>query len=733
MKNYAEFLSSKQQLWQTGGKEVSSQSISPILFPFELDLTVWAIRRGRCALFCDTGLGKTFMQLEWARGIGELTLIIAPLSVARQTIREAEKLGIAVQYVREQKLVFTDIAITNYEMIEHFDPKEFGAVVLDESSILKSLNGKTRQRLTDMFAATPYKLCCTATPAPNDIAEIANHAEFLGIMSRTDVLSRFFVHDDEGWRLRGHAKKAFFRWLSSWGMFLRLPSDLGYSDDGYKLPPLNVQRRIVESDYIPEGQLFAGKLAGITERVKARRGSVGRRILSAVELMHNSKEQWIVWCGLNSEAVELAKLIPDAVNVQGSDAMEKKKQAIEDFQDGKIRILISKSKIAGFGINLQNCHKQIFFGLNDSWEQFYQCVRRSWRFGQKKPVDVYVIISDAERAVLDNVLRKDKEADELRRKMMGAVKDYERLELKQVKKPEEYESEIETARHRDEYTLMLGDSCERMKEIEGDSVGLSIFSPPFLSLYAYSPTERDLGNSLDEAEFFEHFSFIISELLRVTKPGRNCCVHVSQVPAMLVRDGVIGLKDFRGKTIQQFEAAGWIYHGEVCIDKNPQAQAIRTHSKGLLFAQMRKDASWLRPALADYVLVFRKPGDNAVAIKPDLTNDEWIKWARPVWYDIDETDTLNYREARENDDDRHICPLQLGTIKRCIRLWSNPRDLVCSPFMGIGSEGFIAMKHDRRFVGIELKQSYFRCAARNISHALTERESGTLFSGGEHG
>lgn len=279
----------------------------------------------------------------------------------------------------------------------------------------------------------------------------------------------------------------------------------------------------------------------------------------------------------------------------------------------------------------------------------------------------------------------------------------------------------------DRYAMYHGDCVEVMAGLPDESIDLSIFSPPFLSLYTYSATERDLGNSRDEAEFFAHFKFVIEQLLRLTKPGRNCCVHVSQVPAMLVRDGYIGLKDFRGDVIRAFEAHGWIYHGEVCIDKDPQAQAIRTHAKGLLFVQLRRDASWMRPALADYILIFRKPGENKVPIKPDLTNEEWIEWARPIWYGIRETDTLNAAEGREEKDERHIAPLQLGTIERCIRLWSNPGEVILSPFAGIGSEGYMALKLGRKFVGIELKRSYYEVALRNLERAQHHMDQGTIF------
>lgn len=282
----------------------------------------------------------------------------------------------------------------------------------------------------------------------------------------------------------------------------------------------------------------------------------------------------------------------------------------------------------------------------------------------------------------------------------------------------------------DGWTLVNGDCIEAMPECLAEaSVDLSVYSPPFISLFTYTASERDLGNCASAAEFFTHFGFVMRELLRVTKPGRLTAVHVAQVPAMLERDGYIGMKDFRGDTIRAYIDNGWIYHGEVCIDKDPQAQAIRTKAKGLLFVQMRKDSSWSRPAMADYILLFRKPGENAVPIQPDITNDDWIHWARPIWYGIREGDTLQVVEARADEDERHICPLQLGTIERCIRLWSNPGELVVSPFAGIGSEGYEAVRLGRRYLGVELKPSYFDIAVRNLRTAEHAKAQRSLFSG----
>ncbi len=277
------------------------------------------------------------------------------------------------------------------------------------------------------------------------------------------------------------------------------------------------------------------------------------------------------------------------------------------------------------------------------------------------------------------------------------------------------------------WELRNGDCIEQLTTLDESSVDLSVYSPPFSSLYTYSASDRDIGNCASHAEFLEHIAFMIRELLRVTKPGRLSCCHIAQITSTKNHHGVIGLIDLRGAMIKAFTDEGFVYHGEVCIDKDPQAQAIRTHSKALLFVQLRKDSSWLRPALADYILVFRKPGDNAVPIEPDLTNNEWIEWARPIWYGIDETDTLNTAVAKENDDERHICPLQLGTIERCIRLWSNPGDLVLSPFAGIGSEGFESVRLGRRFIGFELKDSYARTAVKNLRLAETLKTQGTLF------
>ena len=661
--DYAALLQKKTAVVTPVGIEVDPSAIHTTLFPFQRDIVRWALRKGRCAIWADTGLGKTFMQVEWARHIGGDVLIVAPLSVTRQTVNEAAKLGITVRYCRHGSEVQPGITITNYEMIEHFDAAQFNGVVLDESSILKNLDGATRKLLTAMFAQTPYRLCCTATPAPNDVTEIGRHAEFLGVMTNVEMLAAFFINSlkqkDGTYRLKKHAINKFYRWLASWAMAIKKPSDLGYSDDGYALPPLSVELVTVDSDYTADGMLpgFHTDISAI-EAKRIRRMTISERIEAIAPLVNNSIDQWVIWCGLNDESTELAKAIPDAVELRGAMTPEEKSRITFDFANGTIRALITKTSITGFGVNWQNCHNTAFFGMDYSWEAYYQAVRRFYRFGQQKPVSVYVVTSNQERSVFDAVLGKEKEAIAMTDELVKRAADYERAELAGVHVDDyTYATGEAKGKH---WRMMLGDSCERISELDENSIDLSVFSPPFISLYTYTPTERDMGNSKNDDEFFAQFQYIIDGMMRATKPGRNCCVHVQQIALTKVNNGVIGIKDFRGDVIRQFVASGWTFHGEVTIDKNPQVQAIRTKTKGLMFQQLHKDSAANRPAFADYLLIFQKPGENDVPVVPDVTNEEWITWAHPVWYDIKEIDVLNAAVARSNEDERHICPLQLG-------------------------------------------------------------------------
>lgn len=729
--DYQQFLQSKAPRVNAIGKE--PKPVNPILFDWQTDIVKWAIRRGCAAIFADCGLGKSFQQIEWIRQmITKRGLIVCPLSVAEQTIAEGVKLGIEITYKLEPD-DSEGIWITNYDRLHKFDPALFDAIVLDESSILKSLDGKIRTMLLEKFTAIPYRLCCTATPAPNDLTELTNHAEFLGVMSRQEMLATFFVHDsedsgDRGWRLKKHARGDFWRWVAQWAVYIRKPSDLGYDDGKFVLPPLSIEEKIVASNYIPEGQLFPGMVGGVSGRAKARRSTMDARIEYAANFLKNAEGQWLVWCGLNPEGQGLAKMLGDeAVLIEGATKDNKRIQYLNEWKNGDKRVMISKTGIFGFGLNFQHCNNILYLGLDDSFEKWYQSVRRCWRFGQEKPVNVVVVTSDAESQIVDNVKRKERQADEMAAGIVDAMRDAQIESVKGfVSKRDIYKMKtIET----ENYKLMLGDCVERIKEIPDQSIGLSIFSPPFSSLYTYSASDRDMGNSKDHQKFFEHFQYLVPELLRVTKPCRRACVHVQQITTTLVNQGIIGMYDFRADVVREFVKAGWIYDGEVVIDKNPQAQAIRTKAKQLMFVQKNKDSAWSRPAMADYILLFRSPGENAEPITQGqfsgVTNEEWIKFAHPIWYDISESDTLNFRAARENEDEKHICPLQLETVRRCVRLWSNLGDKVLSPFMGIGTEGYVAIEQERKFVGIELKESYFNQAVENIKGAVKQEN---LFS-----
>lgn len=424
--SYEMFLARKEARADRVGVDVDPADLHPKLHDFQRDGVAWAVRAGRGALFWDCGLGKTFAQIEWARQSGETCLIVAPLSVARQTVREAGTIDADVTYVRKQdEITGPGLWITNYEMIHWFDPDRLDAVVLDESSILKSVDGKVKARLIDQFRQVPRRLACSATPAPNDVSELANHAEFLGVMSRPEMLAAFFINDEKDWRLKGHAVEPMYRWMTSWAHAMRRPSDLGYPDEGYELPPLNILADPIEVDMTPEGQLFATELGGVGGRAKVRRQTLMPRVEKAAELA-DGKDQWIIWCGLNDEASAVEDLIGfDAANVDGKMPMDQKAEVLEAFQDGEIRVLVTKPSIAGFGMNFQGCSRMAFVGLNDSYESYYQAIRRCWRFGQSRPVEAHVVVSELEMGIVENVRRKEEEAgrmtDALVREMRGAL------------------------------------------------------------------------------------------------------------------------------------------------------------------------------------------------------------------------------------------------------------------------------------------------------------------------
>jgi hypothetical protein len=466
LKSYAEFLADKARWDDDHGFEVDPDRLNVDLFDFQRDITRWSLRKGRSCIWADCGLGKSPMQLEWARLVcahtGGNVLILAPLAVSAQTVREGQKFGIHVTPCRSQADVRPGVNITNYEMLEHFDPASFVGVVVDESSILKSYTGRFRTQVIESFARTPYRLACTATPAPNDFMEIANHAEFVGAMTRAEMLAMFFVHDGgetQEWRLKGHAREDFWRWVCSWAVMLRNPADLGYDGSAFVLPPIEYVDHVIEVDPVSVGVLFEHESLSLQERRRARKVTIGDRVAKCAELVNRTPGPWIVWCDLNDESRALVAAIPGAVEVEGSDTREHKEATAAGFVDGSVRVVVSKPRIFG-------------------------------------------------------------------------------------------------------------------------SIDYSIFSPPFASLYTYSNSDRDMGNCASHEEFQSTSIYLVRRALPRDEAGPAVSFHCMNLPTSKVRDGVIGLRDFRGELIRAFEARGWIYHSEVCIWKDPVTAMQRTKALG---------------------------------------------------------------------------------------------------------------------------------------------------------
>lgn len=747
---YQEFLHRKALLVPAVG--FKPLPMTAPLFPFQADMVTLACQLGRFCFWADCGMGKTPMQLEWAHQVaqhtGKRVLLLAPLAVSHQTVREAQKFGIpGVAFHSHEGQDDARIVVTNYQKLQHFDASQYVGVVLDESSILKSMDGKTRSLILDTFRHTPYRLACSATPAPNDYMELGNHAEFVGVMSREEMLAMFFVHDGgdtSQWRLKGHAKTRFWEWVCSWAVTIRKPSDLGYEDGAFVLPALAMHDHVVNTplEQKPDanGQMAMFSVDALTlgDQRAVQRASLTLRVQEAAQLVNNDTDQWLVWCHLNDESALLAELIPDAVEVKGSDSDEHKERAMLDFQSGRVRVLLSKAAICGFGMNFQNCHKVAFVGLSHSYEAFYQSVRRCWRFGQQHPVDAHIIYDESEGAVIQNIRRKELESEEMATRMVEIMKKNTLEQLQKVQRQVTPHMTRETDGNG--WVAYMGDCVEGMRHVDDESVHYSIFSPPFASLYTYSNSDRDMGNCKDHEEFAVHFQFLVRELYRVLLPGRLVSFHCMNLPLSKQRDGIIGVRDFRGELIKAFEAEGFVFHSEVCIWKDPVTAMQRTKAIGLLHKQIMKDSAMSRQGIPDYLVTMRKPGENPEPVTgrlemfagedaPVVTGDPvrdsiniWQRYASPVWMDINPSDTLQYRSARDNEDERHICPLQLDVIRRGVQLWSMPGDIVLSPFMGIGSEGYVALELGRRFVGFELKPSYYDVAVKNLSHVVKRAE-----------
>lgn len=729
--SYQDFLESKKVHAVESGFDFPESRLSGFLFDFQKYCVRRMLKLGKGGIFAGCGQGKTLMQLEWAKRVSEHenrpVLILAPLSVSEQTIQEGKDFGIAVNHF-SQMTADDKIVITNYEQLEHIDPSKFVGVVLDESSILKNFTGHYRRLLTEVFKDTPYKLCCSATPSPNDLNEIGNHSEFLNVLDAQDMRSKWFVREEgmNNYRLKGHAKADFYGWIASWAIVFENPADIGFVETGKKfvLPKLNYHEHQIETK--PEdGFLFSQGIVNATNFNAELRKTKTERLELAAKIARETEGQILIWIKQNEEGEILRKLLPEAIEVKGSDKDTDKKQRLLDFAAGKIRILISKAKICGYGMNFQKCGTQIFVAPDFSFEDFYQQVRRSYRFGREGEVNIHLIIADSMQNARAIIEEKQHKFEEMQREInrnvnenkYGLLEDYEYREYRD-----------------DKVFLMKGDTTIEIRRIPDNSVDLIIFSPPFSSLFTYSNYIHDMGNNESHESFFKQYSFLLKELYRILKPGRLMCVHTKDLGVYKNSAGYTGMYDFTGEHTRHVLESGFKLHSKITIYTDPVLEMQRTKTQRLLYKQVTTDSSKTGIGMAEYITIFKKWEGNEEDWEP-ITNlnkqnfplETWQKWASPVWMDIKRTDVLNNSEGTAQGDEKHICPLQLEVIHRLVNLWSNEGEVVFTPFLGIGSEVYVAVKNNRRGIGCELKDSYFDTAVKNIKKAEYMANIPTLF------
>ncbi|WP_288482397.1 DNA methyltransferase [uncultured Deinococcus sp.] len=723
-------------------------ALIPALKPFQQELVSFALERGRAAIFAERGLGKTIQQLSWADAVAQETgrpaLILTPLAVSGQTLKEAARFGVSAAVTRGGRLPDAPVIVTNYERLEHLNVSMFGGVALDESSVLKAFMGRTKRQLVERFQKTPYRLALTATPSPNDIVELGNHAEFLGIMHPSQMLTRWFANDttqSQTFRLKAHGEGEFFAWLAGWSRALRVPSDLGdYSDAGYLRAAPEYVVHTVQTDHSraaeEEGALFRQVSASATSLHRELRGTLGERARRVAELvLAEPGEPWVVWAHTNAEADAIRRLVPEVREVRGNMTADEKEAGLTAFSDGSLRVLITKPSIAGWGMNWQHCRRQAFASLTYSFEELYQAVGRSDRYGQTGRVQAHLVTTDTHTSVLASIQRKQAEHTAMQERLIRATRQAGGRVHHQLTLGEAHMQTVTGPG----FTLHHGDTCEVTPSRPANVDGLQVFSPPFSNLYSYSPSLRDMGNTGDDREFFEHFGFLIPELRRTLIPGRLCAVHVKNLPIYKSKSGFSGVRDFRGDVIRAFTQAApgedgdiWAYHSEVCIWTDPVREMQRTKRQGLLYSQLQRDSNLTSVGMPEYLLLFRKWTPECDAPAPithtaaDLPLDLWQRYASPVWVDISRTDVLNARIASTDEDEKHLAPLQLEIIRRAVHLWSNPGDLVYTPFLGVGSEAYVAVQMSRRAEGVELKREYFDWAVRNVRQ-MAEQAASSLF------
>jgi DNA modification methylase len=798
MMNYTDLLENKKVKSIPTGFDIPIESLNLLLKDFQKFSVQKALKFGRFGLFQPPGAGKTIQQLEWGTQVAKYTgmpvLLLAPLAVIGQTIEEeAPKFGYEVRELRKgisaDDLKECHIWAINYDSLHLYLHliSEFSGVILDESSILKNFTGETKKFLMETFAKTPFKLPCSATPSPNDLNEYGNHSEFLGVLDSQDMRSKWFVRDEgmNNYRLKGHAKESFYAWLSTWCIMFDHPRDIGFDTPGYDLPPLNYIERQIKTK-ARAGKMFNDVAVDATSFSRELKMTKVERLAEVAEIVNNSTETFCIWVTLDSEAEDLLKLIPGSVNVTGSDKKDIKRQGFSDFSKGKIRVLITKTKLAQYGLNWQHCHNTIFASFNFSFEALYQAIRRFLRFGQLHAVNCWLMTTDTMQNVLQNIQMKEKQHNESIREVSKAIngKTYGLLDTYQFK-------EVKTPH----MWLMKGDSAIELKRLSDNSVDFIIFSPPFKSLFTYSNYIHDLGNNDDDAAFWEQYKFIIQECYRVLKPGRIMACHTKDLGVYKNSSGYTGMDNFsdehtmfiqnclaidlikedikntaqwnamqeladscpnadfgdmwqqisdRGNIIaeelKQHESVGFKLHSKTTIWCDPVLEMQRTKTQRLLYKTLTSNSVLSGYGMAEYMRYFKKwDGTDESNWEPvnhltkqNIPLDLWQKWASPVWMDIKRTDVLNGKAGTDMGDEKHIANLQLEVIHRPMQMFSNPGDTVLTPFLGTGSEAYVSINNGRFAVGCELKDSYYNEAVKNCNNAAMTKRQGSLFETGQY-
>lgn len=744
-------------------------ALSSHLRAYQADVTNFGLAAGRWGCFLDTGLGKTLVELEWSEHARNASngraLILTPLAVAQQIRREGERFGYPVRVIREQGDAGDGINICNYDRLHLLDPAAFGAVVLDESSILKDFQGKTFKALLAAFAGHRWKMLASATPAPNDHTELGQSVEWLGIMPASEMLMRWFTVDHgqtTKYRLRGHGEESFWDFVATWARMASHPRDLGHPEEGFDLPPLNVVRHSVTGAADAAG-LFGPSLSATSIHDIKRQTASGRADVVAGIVAAADGRSWSVWCDTDYEQDAVTAALRSVIgperilDVRGGLAPERKESLLERFAaSDEPCVMVTKPSIAGWGLNWQHCSDTVFTGRSYSYEKWYQAVRRHWRYGQDRVVNVHLVIAEGEEIIGRALDRKARDHERMQTQMAAAMgrlaSGAEPLLLKPYRA--EYSGRVPgwlpaqervaclADSHGERYALYNGDCVNIMRQLPDASVDLSVYSPPFAGIFVYSDSAADMGNCASDEDFLRQYRFAAEELYRVTRPGRLAAVHCKDLRNLAGVTGRSGLRDFPGKLIAAHEASGWEFHSRITIWRCPVKQQATSKGSRLNYKDLMRDATFSMVGLPEYLLVFRRWPDNEaeegmvvpVAHRPEtFPLSQWQEWASPVWGtgdgvadatlippavvwgyppagdEMDETDVLGSEKGLR--DEKHICPLPLDITRRVVRMWSNPGETVLSPYAGIGSEGKVSLEEGRRFIGAELKAGYFKQGA----------------------